>query len=256
MIIRNLKFAVVVLGGAMAMYSCCGNKSSQTADVHAAQNSLDWKGTYSGVLPCADCSGIDTELTLNDSTFVLISQYMSDENLAPDTITGSFVWEENNVRLSGLAKAGGSELFKVEENRVRLLDLEGNTVTGELENNYILTKNGNPLVENKRWKLVELYQQPVTGSAETTYIIFHSAENRVEAKANCNSISMGYKIQHEFRITFQAGLMTLMACPDDNLEQKFLEMLGETDNLSCDGQRLTLNKARMAPLGVFEVVEQ
>ena len=31
---------------------------------HNAQNSLDWNGTYKGVLPCADCAGIEKEITL------------------------------------------------------------------------------------------------------------------------------------------------------------------------------------------------
>ncbi len=27
-----------------------------------SQNSLDWPGTYTGTLPCADCEGIKTEI--------------------------------------------------------------------------------------------------------------------------------------------------------------------------------------------------
>ena len=37
---------------------------------HTAENALDWNGTYKGILPCADCEGIKTELELNsDKTY-------------------------------------------------------------------------------------------------------------------------------------------------------------------------------------------
>jgi len=47
----------------------------------------------------------------------------------------------------------------------------------------------------------------------------------------------------------------LMACPDQNLEKELLNVLGEADNLSTDGEYLSLNKARMAPLARFELVK-
>ena len=38
-------------------------------------------GSFNGILPCADCSGIDTELTLNeDGAFTLIEFYLSQES--------------------------------------------------------------------------------------------------------------------------------------------------------------------------------
>jgi len=37
---------------------------------HTSANSLDWAGVYRGVLPCADCPGIETTLRLaTDSTY-------------------------------------------------------------------------------------------------------------------------------------------------------------------------------------------
>ena len=40
--------------------------SAAVPDMHNAQNALDWNGTYQGLLPCASCEGIATELVLND----------------------------------------------------------------------------------------------------------------------------------------------------------------------------------------------
>ena len=46
-----------------------------------------------------------------------------------------------------------------------------------------------------------------------------------------------------------------MACPD-NLEQEFLAVLLQVDNLSTDGETLSLNKARMAPLAKFKLLKE
>ena len=41
-------------------------------DEHNAQNSLDYIGMYQGVVPCADCEGIETSLSLEDETNYLL----------------------------------------------------------------------------------------------------------------------------------------------------------------------------------------
>ena len=60
---------------AMILVSCGGNtqrKAAQTppqepvaADMHCAENALDYWGAYRGTLPAADCPGIETTLTLD-----------------------------------------------------------------------------------------------------------------------------------------------------------------------------------------------
>ena len=42
-----------------------------------SETSLDWDGVYVGTTPCANCEGIETELTLGkDKTFVLKTKYI------------------------------------------------------------------------------------------------------------------------------------------------------------------------------------
>ncbi|HOS72507.1 MAG TPA: copper resistance protein NlpE N-terminal domain-containing protein [Bacteroidales bacterium] len=234
----------------------CGNSGVKKApDGHTAQISLDWHGTYSGNLPCADCERIETELTINDDlTYILTSSHIKGDNEYTDTLSGRFTWKGNNIRLEGIPKNERSPWFKVEEGQVRYLDMQGKEIKGELENYYILRKNGNTSVEDKRWQIVEIYGKPVEGSPETHYMIFYSEDGFVSAKMNCNMLRIPYKIQNEFRVRFGHGMSTLMACPDD-LEQEFLQVLSEADNLSTDGKYLSLNKARMAPLARFVVAD-
>lgn len=251
--IKNAILGTAVVLGALT--SCNNAKSVGVDNEHTAQNSLDWNGTYSGVLPCADCEGIETELTINsDKTYILTTTYLGEDS-QPEVKKGTFKWEGNNIRLSGIKKEEGSDLYKVEENKIKHLTLEGKEVKGDLANHYVLSKNGNATVENKRWKLIEIFGKKVDGNADTHYVIFHSEDNRIEAKAGCNVLSIPYKIKHEFRLELGEGAGTLMACQNEELENQFKEILRTADNISTDGNTLSLNKARMAPLARFELVK-
>ena len=254
----NLKTGSILATLTFAVLSCNPKASKITPefkDHHTAQNSLDWNGTYSGILPCADCSGIETGLTLNpDNTYVLTTSYLGKQDSGTNTLKGKFEWNGNLVNLLGIQKGERSTVYKVEENQIRQFDMNGKAIIGALAENYILKKNGNPNVENKRWKLIELNGKPITGTAENHYLIFHSKDGRIEAKANCNVMLRDYTIKNELQLKIGQGLSTLMACPD-NLEQEFGQMLSTVDNLTTDGSHLSLNKARMAPLARFELVE-
>jgi ecotin len=113
---------------------------------------------------------------------------------------------------------------------------------------------GNKSIEDKRWKLVELNGQAIKGDKETHYLIFHSKENKIEAKVNCNVLQFGYQLKNQFRLIVSPGISTMMACPD-HLEDEFKEVLNAVDNVSYKGNQLSINKGRMAPLARFELVK-
>ena len=247
-----------VLPIAMAVLSCTSEatESENFINHHNAQNSLDWDGVYSGIIPCADCEGIEIEITLTqDMEYEMITRYIgqSDESI---TEKGQFQWQGNNIELLGKTKHSQSEtkFIKVEENQLRMLDTEGKIIEGNLSEQYVLKKEGNVAVENKRWQLVELGGQPINSSSDTHYLIFHSHNNKLEAKANCNTMQFEYKISNEFQLSSKAGLSTLMACQDD-IEDRLKNAIQEADNISVDENRLSLNKARMTPLAVFVLAD-
>ena len=63
---KNFKLLMFVVIAMFAVASCTNAKksnessSAEPVDMHTSQISLDWAGTYSGVLPCASCEGIET----------------------------------------------------------------------------------------------------------------------------------------------------------------------------------------------------
>ena len=110
------------------------------ADMHNAQISLDWNGTYKGVTPCADCEGIETEVTLNkDMTYIIKTKYKGKGDKVFED-TGDFKWDKTGsiVILEGL-KDRSSQFF-VGENTLTQLDMDGKRVMGDLAENYVLKK--------------------------------------------------------------------------------------------------------------------
>lgn len=116
-------------------------RTAEMKDGHNARNSLDWAGVYEGINPCADCDGIKTTLRLNkDETFVLSQTYLGkgdgDVKFKED---GEFVWDENGRDIV-LKTDSHTIKFKIGENEVTMVDMEGNIVSGALANFYVLKK--------------------------------------------------------------------------------------------------------------------
>lgn len=104
-----------------------------------AQTSLDWNGTYKGVLPCANCDGIETKLTLNeDKTYVISELYQGKGDTKPFESKGKFSFDKtgNIVTLDATDK----RQYFVSENRIIALDQEGKIIQGNLAKNYELQK--------------------------------------------------------------------------------------------------------------------
>lgn len=153
-----MKKSLLILAAVTLLTACSGGKQQKTAtaetsgsglqptarivpDMHNAENALDYQGTYKGVFPCADCPGIEIELTLHDdNTYTMKSSYM-DRSEEPIQQTGSYSVEGNLLKLRANSMGlSMPEYYKVEENRLRRLNADKQPVTGELADKYILTK--------------------------------------------------------------------------------------------------------------------
>lgn len=115
----------------------------------------------------------------------------------------------------------------------------------------------NPMVE-RYWKLVELNGQPVPALEREPHLILQAEGGRVNGFGGCNGFSGAYAIDEAAsRIRFENVAATMRACASGmDVEQAFHRVLRSTDNYSLGGDRMTLNRARMAPLARFEVVHR
>lgn len=143
------KFLLLVALGVFALG--CGNqksrnqpnseeKESRIPDMHTSQIALDFVGVYKGIVPCADCEGIETTIELKaDETFEVKTVYLgkSDEVFS---VSGHYHWNDDgrSIHLHGVEN--GPPYYFVGENQLIQLDREGNRITGELAEKYVLKK--------------------------------------------------------------------------------------------------------------------
>lgn len=113
-------------------------KATPTAAGDTSENSLDWNGTYEAVVPCADCPGIKTSLTLNDDkTFSITEEYLERNSKNQDK--GSFTWDTTGSVITLKGKTANYK-YKVGENILIQLDMDGKEIDGPHKDLYIFKK--------------------------------------------------------------------------------------------------------------------
>ncbi len=218
-----------------------------------SRNALDWAGTYRGVLPCADCEGIETTVTLRaDGSYTSASRYLG-KSAQSFTDEGRFEWNA----AGGVISLSGDEpaRYRVGENRLIRLALDGSAITGSLADHYILAKVMDGIT-GRQWKLIELNGQPVPKLDQTPHLMLDAAEKRATGYGGCNNFTGSYTLDEgASRISFGQVASTMRACTTGmDVEQAFHDALSRADNYSLNGNTMTLNRARMAPLARFEAV--
>jgi len=268
--------ASVVFGCGGCSFSLDSQMDIHPPDMHNSRNALDWSGTYAGTLPCADCSGIRTTLTLTPAhTYVLKSIYLGVKAARTEYICeGVFTWDDAGSRVELLDMPGGRKRFQVGENRLFALDQSGKRIHGELAEMYVLERVNDVDAENvaaavavfadKPWELVELRDAPLEeGQSGAAWLVFERESQRVYGSAGCNRLTGGWKVgnealqpqTHARRISAPLPLSlsplgtTMMACPPGimRLEGKFLSALAGVTGMYLDGDALTMvdKSARM-----------
>ncbi|MCJ8153753.1 META domain-containing protein [Chryseobacterium sp. SSA4.19] len=109
-------------------------------------------------------------------------------------------------------------------------------------------------ITGKTWKLTELNGQPITlkNPEANPYFKLNTSDMRYEGHGGFNGVGGTYELKSNvMRIKFNQGMSTMIACDDLETERSFVQALLAADNYSVNGNILTLNKAKMAPLAKF-----
>lgn len=149
------KLFTILMAAVFVLFSCKSKdekkidetaqpETEQTTEVadaaHNSMNSLDWAGTYTGTTPCADCPGIDVELTINDDlTYEKTMDYQERDTKVEEK--GTFKWDDSGQKITlYIDGETTNQSYFIGENRIWQLDMEGNRIEGDLADYYILEK--------------------------------------------------------------------------------------------------------------------
>lgn len=158
-----MKKVLFIAAIAALAFSACGNKTKNDTEaaidrasdkvenaadkavdgakdlMHNAKSSLDFYGEYEGTIPAADAPGIKTTIKLNkDNTYTRKMVFVDRKDNIPEE-KGNFTWnaDGNIITLNGAKEANK---YFVSENRLYALDTNGQRITGDLADKYILKK--------------------------------------------------------------------------------------------------------------------
>ncbi|WP_428897218.1 copper homeostasis protein (lipoprotein) [Parelusimicrobium proximum] len=126
---------VLLLVLAVAFAAACGYTGPKSADDLKA----NYLGEYKGVIPCADCEGIDMEIMLNPSTYSLTRQYLGKNDATYYGVTSTWSYDEKTKVLTLNEMNGEKSYWKFSaKDSLTMLDQEGKVIESGL--NYTLIK--------------------------------------------------------------------------------------------------------------------
>jgi len=260
----KIKFIILCL---LSLFLSCNNQEKAQKEngvenkspAHNSRNSVDWNGTYRGIVPCADCEGIKTEVVLHrDGTYEINQKYIGEQDSIFNE-TGKFEWNEAGSKITLLNEEDAKKRqFQVGENKLIMLDADGEQIKSELSKYYVLEKSSfDQEITEKYWKLIELdgkkIPTPENGRTEPHFIL-KANEDRVSGNGGCNVLMGNYKLEDNNKIKFSQMATTMMACQEVEYEHEFLRVFEEAELYNVKKDTLVLKTTDMAPLATFTAV--
>lgn len=229
----------------------CSSSKKAGLGLQNSINSNSWQGTYRGLFPCADCSGINVVLSLNeDQTFRLKTQYLDVEGEDTFVSEGSFEWDDNGqiIWLKVEGEERNFHQYLLEENQLVKLNSDGKRAKGKLSEMYILKKQDDSLF-GKKFVLSTLNDKSIDSGE--VFITFDEEENRFYGKGGCNLMNGNFLLKGENKLSLSQVIYTKMACHNVEYEMQFFMMLGKVNAYELNGDTLIF-KDEKTVLAVFK----
>ncbi|TCV08686.1 copper homeostasis protein (lipoprotein) [Samsonia erythrinae] len=134
---KNRVISMLLMVGMSVLIGCHARSQVQEEPLEPMAQS------YRGVLPCADCDGIDTSLFLEkDGTFILREQYQSIPQ-GPDTFASYGQWRRTADKLVLTDSKGEKRYFRPVGHSLEMLDRQGLPINASFP--HQLTETEQPL---------------------------------------------------------------------------------------------------------------
>lgn len=220
-------------------------------DMHNSQNSLTYQGSYYGLLPCADCMGMQFKLTIHeDSTYTAETIYLGKSEKVFKN-TGRYNWDEFGREIICRIDNKIVGRYKVEENRLVQFGQQGR-LDGTTEARYILQKNPNP-IWNKIWFADSISGNKIEENEILPNLTFLPM-GQVQGSGGCNQLNAKYSLTNAEKIKVGAVSSTKKGCGElKHYDVELSEVLTQSASYKVeDKTKLWLYNANGKTLAVFE----
>ena len=93
---------------------------------------------------------------------------------------------------------------------------------------------------NTEWQLVQIGDENVQPEEDKFTIQFLEEENRFAGVGDCNRLTGVFQLNDKREVRFDQMGMTRMMCPNQEAEDRFVEMLNKVTRYDMDGQMMML----------------
>ncbi|WP_010663634.1 META domain-containing protein [Marinilabilia salmonicolor] len=256
---KLLLFATV----SVLTYTNCSHKTSGkiSSDNPTRDETKDISGVYAGLLPCADCPGIETTLTINPDNSFEISQVYIDRDSVPFISSGQITkGDKDNIWV--FKNRYNETFYQFEDSVMIMLNKDKERIKGLLEEHYILKKKEDDLkndlmvtLTGKKWILTKIEGLDTLPEIEARepHLIFDAEEQRIHGFAGCNSFFGQFQFNADDKVSFKNIASTKMYCAHTmDLETAFLKALNDCKELSITGNKMELQNVEGQTIAVFE----
>jgi len=217
-------------------------------------------GKFSGILPCLDCPGIETTLTLRENgTFHLTRTYI-DKQIAPIEESGIIHKTDNKKKLLLVDKNHNKTYIKIQKNGLLILNRNGKPTNPKNEKEYLLLPvltDTESILPNKltvpKWQLTQLSHGAIESfNSSIPYIHFDTEKEQIHGFAGCNNFFGKYETENAGEIHFLQISATKKFCSESmDLETRFLEMLNNCRHFKFRKDTLILEDQNKNQLATF-----
>ena len=134
--VKKIVFSVIAACSLFALFGCNHRAETDTVQPAAMEELKPMQQSWRGVLPCADCEGIDTSLFLEkDGTWVMNEHYQGARR-EPSSFASYGTWARTADKLVLTDSKGEKSYFRAKGDKLEMLDRNGSPVQSPL--NYTL----------------------------------------------------------------------------------------------------------------------
>jgi len=133
--VKSAIFSVVAASALFVLMGCHNRAEMEVLEPTQAEALKPMQQSWRGVLPCADCEGIETSLFLEkDGTWVMNQHYQGAKALS--TFASYGTWARTADKLVLTDTAGEKRYFRAKGEGLEMLDMQGNPIVSQF--NYTL----------------------------------------------------------------------------------------------------------------------
>ncbi len=214
----------------ISFFSSCSN--TKIIDNHNSKISLDWQGIYKGTIPAASSPGIELTLIIEDTSYIAYSNYLE----RGDSIysnNGPIEWNSDGSSLTLIDNNDFLYKIRVLENRLQILDREGNIIEGSLEDLYFLNKIDSSLFD-KKLKINRVGDILIDNNnlLKEPFLYFDLKRGSFSGTSGCNNFFGKYTTGANNSIKFENIASTKMYCNNIHIEDSLFKAMSKIEQFT------------------------